>query len=252
MNHRLSRAILCLLLSLGPSLVQAETFRIGAEDDWFPYTAFRNGKIQGMSVDIVRAAFAASKVDIELVPYPYSRCMDTAQRGEIMACFNTLPNKQIASQYLLPKYPLFNDDILLWANSKTAKPMTSLTALAKQSVAVTIGYEYGPEFDSMTSFKRVPVRRDLNGFLMLQRGRVDYAAAYRGTAEALFAERAELKGAFTPVATLTHARVFLSFTRKDPRAADLISHFDQGMQIIHTNGTYQRILDHWRHQSAAD
>lgn len=252
MSYRLTLATLCLLLSLGPSGLLAETFRIGAEDDWFPYTAFRNGKIQGMSVDIVRAAFSASNVEIELVPYPYSRCMDTAQRGEIMACFNTLPNKQIASQYLLPNYPLFNDDILLWANSKTAKPMPSLAALAEQSVAVTIGYEYGPEFDTMTSIKRVPVRRDLNGFLMLQRGRVDYAAAYRGTAKALFAERAELKGAFTPIATLTHARLFLSFTRKDPRAPELISRFDKGMQIIHTNGTYQQILDHWQHQATAD
>ncbi|WP_256574146.1 ABC transporter substrate-binding protein [Pseudomonas sp. M30-35] len=252
MSYRLTLATLCLLLSLGPNSVQAETFRIGAEDDWFPYTALRNGKIQGMSVDIVRAAFAASNTDIELVPYPYSRCMDTALRGEIMACFNTLPNKQIASEYLLPNYPLFNDDILLWANSKTARPVLSLAELSWQSVAVTIGYEYGAQFDQMAGIQRVPVRRDLNGFMMLQRGRVDYTAAYRGTVRALIAERPEFKDAFTPVATLIHAQLFLSFTRKDPRAPELISRFDKGMQIIHTNGTYQQILDHWHNHLAAD
>ncbi|MFI8481989.1 substrate-binding periplasmic protein [Pseudomonas sp. NPDC078700] len=252
MSYRLPIATLCLLLCLGQNPVQAETFRIGAEDDWFPYTALRNGKIQGMSVDIVRAAFAASHTDIELMPYPYSRCMDTALRGEVMACFNTLPNKQITDQYLLPTYPLFKDDILLWANSKTAKPLLDLSELAEQSVAVTIGYEYGPEFDGLAGMHRVPVRRDLNGFLMLQRGRVTYAAAYRGTAEALFAERPEFKNAFTPVATLTHAQLFLSFTRRDSRAQDLINRFDQGMQTIHSNGKYQQILDHWHHQVAAD
>ncbi|WP_339488909.1 substrate-binding periplasmic protein [Pseudomonas sp. EL_65y_Pfl2_R95] len=252
MSYRLPIATLCFLLSLATYSAQAQSFRIGAEDDWFPYTALRDGKIQGMSVDIVRAAFAASKTDIELVPYPYSRCMETAQRGEIMACFNTLPNKRIANDYLLPRYPLFKDDILLWANSGTAKPLLDLAELAEHSVAVTLGYEYGPEFDGLADLKHVPVRRDLNGFLMLKRGRVDYAAAYRGTAAALFAERAELAGAFTPVATLIHASLFMSFTRKDPRASELIKRFDQGMQIIHTNGTYQQILDHWHHQTTAD
>ena len=45
--------------------------RIGAEDDWYPYTALRNDRIEGMSADIVRAAFSASDTSVELTPYPY-------------------------------------------------------------------------------------------------------------------------------------------------------------------------------------
>ena len=105
---------LALLFATAP-LAHAEPLRIGAEDDWYPYTALRDGQVQGMSVDIVKAAFAATSTDIELLPYPYARCMQLALKGELVACFNTAPNAQIAVDYLLPKTALFHDDILLWA-----------------------------------------------------------------------------------------------------------------------------------------
>lgn len=251
-RHPVKIAWLALCLSIGSALTHAETLRIGAEDDWYPYTALRDGKMQGMSVDIVRAAFAASDTQIELVPYPYSRCMETAERGDVVACFNTLPDKKIATDYLLPNQPLFQDDILLWANREDAVPVKSLQSLAWQRVATTIGYEYGAAFDAINSVVRVPVRRDINGFLMLERGRVDFTAAYRGTAQALFAERPELADAFTPVATLVRAQLFLSFSRHNPQAPAALRAFEQGMQIIHTNGVYKQILDHWHFLSTAE
>ena len=62
-----------------------EVYRIGAEDDWYPFTALREGKVQGMSADLVRAAFAASNTRVELVPYPYSRCMELTRTGRLAA-----------------------------------------------------------------------------------------------------------------------------------------------------------------------
>lgn len=51
----------CLLLAAcgRAAAVPAEPLVLGAEDDWYPYTAYKNGRIQGMSADIVRAAFKA-------------------------------------------------------------------------------------------------------------------------------------------------------------------------------------------------
>ena len=166
-----------LLLFANTPLAYAEPLRIGAEDDWWPYTALRDGQVQGMSVDIVKAAFAATTTEIELLPYPYARCMQLALKGELVACFNTAPNAQIAVDYLLPKTALFHDDILLWARSSQATPLNALEQLAGKRVAVTIGYEYGDRFDSNQKLVRVPVRQDRNGFLMLQRQRVDYVLA---------------------------------------------------------------------------
>ena len=70
----------------GAGLARADTPRIGAEDDWYPYTAWRDEQIVGMSADIVRAAFASSETSIELAAYPYSRCMELARSGALAAC----------------------------------------------------------------------------------------------------------------------------------------------------------------------
>ncbi|WP_407926456.1 substrate-binding periplasmic protein [Aquipseudomonas ullengensis] len=250
--RRLGAASLLALIGLCMPALADEVFRIGAEDDWYPFTAYRDGQVQGMSVDIVRAAFAASDTRIELLPYPYSRCIELTRTGQLAGCFNTSPDARIAAEYRLPAEALFSDDILLWANKDQAKPIDDLQQLAGRQIAVTIGYEYGTAFDTLQGVQRVPVRRDYNGFLMLQHGRVEFTAAYRGTARALFQEHPELAGQFVPVATLHQPRLYLSFSRYHAQAETLLERFDHGMRAIKANGRYQQILAQWQHQQAAD
>ncbi|WP_313517219.1 transporter substrate-binding domain-containing protein [Pseudomonas sp.] len=241
-----------LLLLLGCSLLGAEAladrYVIGAEDDWYPYTALRDGKISGMSVDIVRAAFEAAGEEVELVAYPYSRCMQLARKGTIAGCFNTAPDRRIAAEFQLSQ-PLFSAEVLLWARREQAAPMNDLGLLAGKKVAMVLGYEYGPAIDQHPSLKRVPVRRDLNGFLMLQRGRVDYCVAYRGTSEELFREMPSLRGQFVPVASVLRPQLSLSFSRQYAGADRLRQRFDAGLKTIRENGRYQSILTAWRHET---
>ncbi|WP_437879500.1 substrate-binding periplasmic protein [Pseudomonas sp. LRF_L74] len=239
-------AMLALSLCLGLACARADTIRIGAEDDWYPYTGVKDGEVSGMSADIVRAAFAAAAVDVELVPYPYARCMEMVRVGQLPACFNTAPNERISREFRLSEAPLFTDDILLWARKADARPITALDQLGSRRVAVTIGYEYGALFDEHPGINRIQVRRDLNGFLMLLHRRVDFTAAYRGTAQALFLENPELAGQFAPVATLHHSQLYLSASRHNADAEQLLQHFDQGMRTIRGNGQYQQILDYWQ------
>ena len=243
MLHRLLQALALSLALVGSA--KADPVRIGAEDDWFPYTALREGRVQGMSVDIVRAAFNASGASVELAPYPYSRCMELARIGSLAACFNTTPDHSIREQFLLPEQMLFSDEILLWGRAGSAL-VDDLDEIAGRRVAVTIGYTYGEYFDNYPDILRVPVRRDLNGFLMLQRERVDYVIAFRGTTEALLREHPELAGQFSPLATVHRPQLYLTFSRQHPQAEALMHQFDAGMRQIRRDGTYQHILEHWQ------
>ena len=54
---------------------------------------------------------------------------------------------------------------------------------------------------------------DLNGFLMLQHGRVDYVVAYRATTAELLREHPELAGSFQAVGTVHQPELYLSFSR---------------------------------------
>jgi len=250
-NHhgylQLFQPLLTAVLIAFSASVPAEPLLIGVEDDWFPYASFKDGIVQGMSVDIVKAAFAATDTEIELRPYPYPRCVHMVQQGKLLACFNTAHNAQTARDYLLPKSPLFTGEVLLWARAAQAPVVTDInTTLNGKKVAVTIGYEYGPRFDSNQQVQRVAVRKDLYGFLMLQKQRVDYSVAYRGTAEQLFRDHPELAGQFTDVATIDQPQLFLSFSRQNPAAPAVLERFEQGMQLIHDNGRYQQIIQQWQ------
>lgn len=246
MLHRRFRFAVGLILSLSSAhMAMADSLRIGAEDDWYPYTAWRNERIEGMSADIVRAAFAATDTALELTPYPYSRCMELARNGFLVACFNTTPNPYIREHFLLPEEMLFSDDIQLWGPAGSA-PIDDLEALEGKRVAVTSGYTYGEYFDSYSGIRRIPVRRDLNGFLMLQHQRVDYVIAFRATTEALLREHPELAGQFAPLARIHRPQLYLSFSRHHPQAPELLQRFDEGMRRIRRDGTYQRILEAWQ------
>ena len=123
-------------------------------------------------------------------------------------------------------------------------------ALSGRKVAVTLGYEYGDGFDRRHDLVRIPVRKDYYGFLMLQRGRVDYALAYRNTARQLFSEHPELEGQFQLVATVHRPSCTCRSSRRHPQAEHLLERFDLGMQRILASGEYQKILDGW--SQAAD
>lgn len=113
---------------------------------------------------------------------------------------------------------------------------------------VTVGRN--THFDHNQQLVRVPVRQDRNGFLMLQRQRVDYVVAYRGIATHLFRQHPELADQFSPVATVHQPQLHLSFSRHAAQAADALQRFEQGMRLIQDNGRYQQILQDWQHGSA--
>ena len=86
----LKRVCWWTLLFVGAGVFAGERIRIGAEDDWSPYSSVAQGRPVGFAVDLVRAAWAASGVDVELVPLPYARCMKEVDRGLLAGCFDTL------------------------------------------------------------------------------------------------------------------------------------------------------------------
>lgn len=241
-----------LLLSSGSYVAADERIRIGAEDDWYPFSALRDEHIQGMSVDIVRAAFAAGGAQIELQSYPYTRCMQLSLKGVLAGCFNTTPTASTRAQYLLPEEPLFSDDIVLWARKDYPLASITPTQLAGHSIAVTSGYEYGTGFDSDTRFKRVFVRRDLHGFRMVEHNRVDFVVAFRTVAHSLFREYNDLTDEFKPLLIVARPKLYLSFSRVNPHSPTLIQQFDRGMRAIRADGRYLQILDHWQHTQSAD
>lgn len=52
---------------------------------WFPYTREVDGRVEGISIDILREATARAGMRAEFAQLPWKRCLETVRRGEIDA-----------------------------------------------------------------------------------------------------------------------------------------------------------------------
>ncbi|MFG6468900.1 substrate-binding periplasmic protein [Roseateles sp. BYS87W] len=237
------------LLSTPAAWPQARTVVVGAEDDWFPYSALVDGRAQGLTVDLVTAAFAAVGITARMEPLPYARCMAQTKSGSLAACFNTTRTEQIEKDYLWTSRPMFEERFLIWGlvDDVVTRPGGLMVRdLEGQQVAVTRGYEYGTEFDGNPRIVRVVTGQDEKNFRLLLKSRARYTLSPDANARLLFQRHPELAGRFKVVGQLDAFGIYTAFSRTHPLGTALRAAFDDGLRIIQANGTARAIHDRWR------
>lgn len=224
----------------------AQRLRIGAEDDWRPYSFVVDGKPVGFAVDVARAAWAAAGVDVDLVPLPYARCMKEVDNGTLAGCFDTLRDARTESRYFWHKRPLFKARISIYGRTGGAKDKVDLESLPGRRVGVTNGYDYGDAFDNDPHMLREVSPSDLVSLRKLVAGRVDYALVYDRVAQQIAKDHPELAQGFVQRGVLVEPLIYISFTKLQPGLESAIARFDTGLDRIHRSGEYARIEARWR------
>lgn len=221
--------------------------RIGAEDDWRPYSYAVGGEPVGFAVDIVKAVWAAANVPLELVPLPYARCMRMVDNGDLDGCFDTLRDARTEANYRWHREPLFKARIAIYGRKIGQTPsVMGPEDLVGQRVGVTNGYDYGQAFDNDRRMVRDVAASDLASLRKLVAGRVDYALVYDQVANRIADLHPELAQQFVQRGVLVEPLLYLSFKRKGDDLARLITKFDQGLAAIRKSGEYARIESRWR------
>ena len=237
-----------MLLLVGAGVFAGERIRIGAEDDWSPYSSVAQGRPVGFAVDLVRAAWAASGVDVELVPLPYARCMKEVDRGLLAGCFDTLRDPILESRYRWHQQPLFRARIGIYGRveSGIGRADLNLASLRGKRVGVTHGYDYGEAFDGDPTMLRDVAPSDLSSLRKLVAGRVDYVLVFDRVANAISKAHPDLGRGFSLQGVLVEPNLYLSFSRNYPGIEHIVSQFDQGLTKVRTSGEYARIEARWR------
>lgn len=220
--------------------------RIGAEDDWRPYAFVQAGQPAGFAVDLVRAAWDAAGVDVELVPLPYARCMREVESGKLAGCFDTLRDARTEDKYRWHKYHLFRARIGIYGRTDGPSVTMNVQSLRGKRVGVTNGYDYGTAFDGDAAMVRDVAVSDLTSLRKLVAGRVDYALVFDRVAAEIAANQPTLAQGFRLRGVLLEPSLYLSFSKKYPGVEPLIARFDAGLDRIRKNGEYARIEARWR------
>ena len=249
MGFNVVRGFMCVFVLLCCTQAGAgERIRIGAEDDWRPYSYSVNGNPQGFAVDLVRAAWAAAGVDVELVPLPYARCMKEVDRGDLAGCFDTLRDPVLEYKYRWHQQPLFQARIGIYGRAAAgpARASVGMEGLRGKRIGTTHGYDYGAAFDGDPTMLRDEAPSDLSSLRKLVAGRVDYALVFDRVANEIAKTHPQLGTGYMLHGVLVEPRLYISFSPKYPDIDRVVALFDQGLAKLRKSGEYARIEAQWR------
>ncbi|WP_413557422.1 substrate-binding periplasmic protein [Bdellovibrio sp. HCB209] len=224
----------------------AKPIKILVEDSWPPFAFKKENRAVGMSIDIVRAAFKNVGENIELVQVPYTRCKAQTATGRFVACFNSAHSKEMDSDFLFPKEPLFKSKGLIIANSITVKTKpTKVKDLEGKTVALPAEFPFGKEFDENYRINKIFTSSDQTSLMMLRSNRVSFVAIDEYVYYYYLKNHPEFKNSFHVVLELSEESIFVHFSKKHKDTQELIKKYDVGLAMLKLSPKYNEILEDW-------
>lgn len=240
---------LLLLLLLGNAAwAQGSGVRLGAVEDWVYDPRKPEVALQGPGVEVARAAFGVRNIEVDFQVLSQSQCLAQVRSGALPACVAVLRKPSLDSSELFwPAQPMFRVVPKIYAQAARPLPRQAVRTrdLAGQRVAFNHAQSHGPEFDDNLRVQRVLAGSELQAFLQLQRGRVDYVIALDFVARVLWLKQPQLESQFRVVGWALPTEVYTVFSRRHPDAERLQQQFERGLQQLAENGNLQTIESVW-------
>jgi polar amino acid transport system substrate-binding protein len=201
---------------------------------------------KGAIAVVVRAAMAASDVDVEFDFYPWSRALEMAKRGEVAGSPGWTRTPERDADFIFSE-PFVNcvDGVFFLKDKPLA--FSSVKDFRGRRIGVIVNLTYGAEFaDGLARgdfrVEAAPASENLVRMLLL--GRVDAVVLNRSVAAQVLAglskEEAErIQASDTPF-LLKPWR--LAVGKSHPEAKKIIAAFDAGLSKIRRNGSYRRLM----------
>lgn len=232
-----------LLLLCAMPFVFAETISINAEDDWAPFSSITANKksAEGLSVDLVRAAFATQGIDVRFMPVPFARCLFEVEHGQVVACFNASITEENKGKFLWPSQPLLNEGLSILALSDAGLRNLGPKDLEGHMVGITNGYTYPTSFMKNKKISKDISRTDAVQLKKLMSRRIEYAIINTTPAQLMINANPAMRGKIKIVGSVELSLLYLNFSKKHHDAPRLLAIFEKGLKTIHSNGTYARI-----------
>jgi polar amino acid transport system substrate-binding protein len=239
--------LLAFLLLPGSFALAGAPVQILAEDAASPWSN-RDGT--GYANDLVRAAFEAAGVAIDLTVVPYARCKTLVKQGSAVACLSMSDDLDKAKLVRFSDKPLFSVTPRFYFNVRRAPRARSVEQLsAGMRVGIVLGYEY-PPFVAQLAARGVVLengRSDVANLRKLAVGRLDFALVMTDEmrSEELIQAQAGVKEigfAFqsTPMGS------YIGFSVLHPDGDTQRRNFNAGFQAIHDNGTRKLVQARWK------
>ncbi len=227
--------------------VAAQSITLVGEDDWYPYSALKDGKLQGFAVDVIASAYASVDVNVNFKSAPYVRCLMLVETGQELGCFDSLKDSKLNAEFLFHQEPIFKAEIGIYALNDSEDSGLRASDMRGRRVGLTHGYTYTDVIDKDDSIIREEAPTDLSNLRKLLLKRSEYSLVYTRVVDYLQSRYPkELKGKIKQVGSITVDKLYVSFSKKRPESAKYAALLDQGLRKIRSNGQYAKIEQRWQ------
>ena len=168
-------AVISLIIS--QNCAALESIVLAAENSWPPYSD-KNG--DGISKDIIQAAYSSVNVKVEFISVPYARALKMTELGQVDGAFNVTKQKSTIEIFNFGKTPIFQATASFYYHNDSVNDYASVNEIPEGiSVGVIIGYEYGDNYEkNKNRFSEVSVTNQTQLIELLRKKRIDVAIMF--------------------------------------------------------------------------
>jgi polar amino acid transport system substrate-binding protein len=166
-----------IVLILSQNCFATESITLAVENSWPPYSD-QNGN--GISKNIIEAAYNAMNVEVNFIAVPYSRALRMAEHGQVDGAFNVTKQESTIEKFNFGEVPILQTTASFYYHKDSTINFTSTNEIPNTtSVGVIIGYEYGNNYEKNRSrFKEVAVANQEQLIQLLKKRRIEVAIMF--------------------------------------------------------------------------
>lgn len=238
MRRTFGLGLLCLCLF--DMHVMAETVRITYNQPFPPFSEIKNGKSEGLAVDILHAAAARVEIVLQFVPAPIDQMEQALKEGRTDALFLAItPDRHQSFDF---SDPVLTTGGALYVAAPNATP-ESLIALSGKIVVTPQAGPLAALIRRTAPAVKLAVAKDYEESLARVVGGEADAAALNYHAGTIIAARL-YRGQVTMPRRMFREGVLAVAVPKGQRA-DFLARLNCGLAAIRSDGTWQKISNRW-------
>jgi polar amino acid transport system substrate-binding protein len=216
-----------------------------AANSWSPFVD-PDAAGQGLSIEIIKAAFAAQGYTFEHKFMPWARAEDEVKKGKSDILPDTWYTDE-RSKYLMFSNAYASNKIKFIKKGGDPFEYEGIASLAGKKVGVIIGFGYGDEFMNAKTFTREGVSDFITNIKKLVRGRVDLTIEDEIVAKSILNKKAPalLEQVEFIQNPLSSNDLYVACGLANPRHEEIINAFNKGLEAIKADGTLKGIFERY-------
>jgi polar amino acid transport system substrate-binding protein len=220
-----------------------KTVVLAAEDGWPP---FSGPGAKGLAEDIITAAFSAVGYKVKYISVPFARAEYLTLKGKKTdGFFTTIKNSVYENKTIFPKTPIAMNEDSFFSLKERDIPYKDLQSLKGLKVGTVNEYPYSDEFENANFFKKDVAPSSKSNIRKLVGKRIDVLIEDKLVMSQLLKEM-KLQDKIKCIGVQAVNPLYISFAINRPIIRTYVEKFDEGMGIIKSNGTYQKILERYQ------